>query len=200
MNKFYLIIAFLLIASSPVKAIEIDNSKWTKLIESTGQETISLSPNGELVLFLHQIKYPSIDYLSQQRVALAGLDFYTNLSSRVNTEQFSHATLFNIATNTREEVNNLEGVIVDFNWSPDAKKIAFLIQQGANTKLWLYDIDSNVSNKLTELNLSTSLGGRHLRWLPDGQSIVVKQRNSPINALGHNTKKPNVLSSELQTD
>jgi len=200
MNKFYLIIAFLLIASSPVKAIEIDNSKWTKLIESTGQETISLSPNGELVLFLHQIKYPSIDYLSQQRVALAGLDFYTNLSSRVNTEQFSHATLFNIATNTREEVNNLEGVIVDFNWSPDAKKIAFLIQQGANTKLWLYDIDSNVSNKLTELNLSTSLGGRHLRWLPDGQSIVVKQRNSRINALGNNTKKPNVLSSELQTD
>ncbi|MGO2168736.1 hypothetical protein, partial [Pseudoalteromonas sp.] len=87
MSKLYLIIALCFIASSSVEAIEIDNSKWTNLIESTGQETISLSPNGELVLFLHQIEYPSIEYLSQQRVALAGLDFYTNLSSRVDTEQ-----------------------------------------------------------------------------------------------------------------
>lgn len=200
MSKFYLIIALLFTVSSPVEAIEIDNSKWAKLIESTGQETISLSPDGDQVLFLHQIKYPSIEYLSQQRVALAGLDFYTNLSSRVDTEQYSQATLFNITTNVREEVKTAEGVIVDFNWSPDAKKIAFLIQQGANTHLWLYDINNNVSNKLTDLNLSTSLGGRHLRWLPDGQSIVVKQRNLPINAPKHIRKKPNLLSSELQTD
>lgn len=200
MSKLYLIIALCFIASSSVEAIEIDNSKWANLIESTGQETISLSPNGELVLFLHQIEYPSIEYLSQQRVALAGLDFYTDLSSRVDTDQYSRATLFNLATNAREEIKNLEGVIVDFNWSPDAKKVAFLIQQGANTNLWLYDINNNVSNKLTDLNLSTSLGGRHLRWLPDGQSIVVKQRNLPIKTSEYIRKKPNLLSSELQKD
>ncbi|MGO2168737.1 hypothetical protein, partial [Pseudoalteromonas sp.] len=112
----------------------------------------------------------------------------------------SRATLFNLATNAREEIKTLEGVIVDFNWSPDAKKVAFLIQQGANTNLWLYDINNNVSNKLTDLNLSTSLGGRHLRWLPDGQSIVVKQRSLPIKTSEYIRKKPNLLSSELQKD
>ncbi|ATG79122.1 S9 family peptidase [Pseudoalteromonas sp. 1_2015MBL_MicDiv] len=200
MNKFYLIVALWLIAPSPVEAIEKDNSKWANLIESTGQETISLSPDGEQVLFLHQIKYPSIKYLSQQRIQLAGLDFYTNLSSRVDTKQYSRATLFNISKNSREEIKTVEGVIVDFNWSPDAKKIAFLIQNNTNTHLWLHDVIKNDFKKLTNINLSTSLGDRHLRWLPNGQAIIVKKRNSPIKSSEYIRKKPNLLSSDLQTD
>jgi dipeptidyl aminopeptidase/acylaminoacyl peptidase len=198
MNKFYTLVVLLFILIIPAEASVENNDKWNNFIKSTKQETVSLAPNGELSLFLHQIKYQSIKYLSQQRIPLAGLDFYLNLSSRIDTPQYSHATLINVSNNSKINIIHLKGVILDFNWSPDTQKIAFLIQDGTETHLWLYDIDKNTLHKLTNLNLSTSLGNRHLRWLPDSQALIVKQRSAISKKLESTERRPHIQSSDQQ--
>ena len=74
MNRFLIFIVLLL--SFAIHANTDENRpQWESYIDSTTQENVSLSPNGKQALFLHQIRYPSIHYVSQARVQLAGLDF-----------------------------------------------------------------------------------------------------------------------------
>lgn len=200
MNRFFIFILLLLTFALHVNADENKHTYWESYIDSTTQENVSLSPNGELVLFLHQIQYPSIHYVSQARVRLAGLDVYSKLYSRFDTPLYSHATLFDISNKKNIELTPDNGVIIDFNWSPDVKKIAYLIQNNNKINLWIYDIETHVFKKLSQVNLSAVLGGRHLRWLPDNTALIVKQRANKIETSVQELKRPNLLSSDQQVE
>ncbi|MCF7520097.1 prolyl oligopeptidase family serine peptidase [Pseudoalteromonas sp. L21] len=199
MNRFLIFIVLLL--SFAIHANTDENRpQWESYIDSTTQENVSLSPNGEQALFLHQIRYPSIHYVSQARVQLAGLDFYSNLYSRFDTPLYSHTTLFDISNRTSIDLTPDSGVIIDYNWSPDVKKIAYLIQNDNTINLWVYDVETQVFKRLSQVNLSASLGGRHLRWLPDSTALIVKKRNTKVHSPINELKQPNSLSSERQVE
>ncbi len=199
MNRFLIFIVLLL--SFAIHANTDENRpQWESYIDSTTQENVSLSPNGKQALFLHQIRYPSIHYVSQARVQLAGLDFYSNLYSRFDTPLYSHTTLFDISNRTSIDLTPDSGVIIDYNWSPDVKKIAYLIQNDNTINLWVYDVETQVFKRLSQVNLSASLGGRHLRWLPDSTALIVKKRNTKLHSPINELKQPNSLSSERQVE
>jgi dipeptidyl aminopeptidase/acylaminoacyl peptidase len=198
MNNIFMGFIILIAAINPVEANLKNTDRWNSFLKSTEQEIVALAPSGEFALFLHQIKYQSIEYLSQPRMPLAGLDFYLQLASRTDTPQYSHATLVNIADSSQIKIFYKEGVIIDFSWSPDTEKIAFLIQNETEIHLWLHNIDTNTSKKLAKVNLSARIGNRHLRWLPNSQAIVVKQRSAFVEKSQVLRREPQIESSELQ--
>jgi len=55
-------------------------------------------------------------------------------------------------------------------WSPDGKKIAYVSNRdGATRQVWLYDVASGKSEKVTNL----SGGAGSVQWLPDGSGFVL---------------------------
>ncbi len=54
-------------------------------------------------------------------------------------------------------------------WSPDGNTIAYLSNREGSKQVWLYDVGTGKSRKLTSL----SGGASALKWVPDGSGLVV---------------------------
>ena len=151
----------------------VSDDKWLSLLSNSAQEELSLAPDGEQIMILHQVGYPSISQLAEPRISLAGLEFYQRVATQVSVRGYSHIELL-LEHKRSSVVRPKDGVILDYNWAPDSKSIALIMQSDTNISLWLYDIKSQQLKQLSPLNLSTSIGGRHLRWLPDASGIIIK--------------------------
>ncbi len=154
--------------------VSIDpDDKWLSLLNNNAQEEFSLAPDGEQTMILHQVGYPSISSLAEPRISLAGLEFYQSMATQVNVRGYSHIELLGKNKN-RSVIRPKNGVVLDYNWAPDSKYIALIIQDATNITLWLYDIELQQLKQLSPLSLSARIGGRHLRWLPDASALIVK--------------------------
>lgn len=69
--------------------------------------------------------------------------------------------------NDRLKLSGLSGNHRDIHWSPDSKKIAYLLGHGMDSAIWVVNKDGLGSTKLTTIPVD-ELGG----WSPDGDSIV----------------------------
>ncbi|WP_462173635.1 alpha/beta hydrolase family protein [Pseudoalteromonas xiamenensis] len=200
MNK-WIVLLLLCCASlkhSTAQAQQLDKPDWGALVDSASTQTTFLSPNGAMALVLQQKTATSLEYLSKDSVALAGLNFYLNLPSRKDTNLYHRATLAYLDNEKAIEIRP-EGVIVDVNWSPDSMKIGLLIQKNGVINPWLYNLQTEHLSKVSSIELSVRLGHRHIRWAPDSTSFIVKQRTSKVEVTSTpETRQPLVLSSAEQ--
>ncbi len=149
------------------------DDKWLSLLNNSVHEEFSLAPDGEQTMVLHQASYPSISFLAEPRISLAGLEFYQKVASQVNVRQYSHIELIR-ENKTSIVIRPKNGMFLDYNWAPNSKSIALIIQNDTDISLWLYDIKLQQLKQLSSLSLSARIGGRHLRWLPDASGLIVK--------------------------
>ncbi|CCQ09177.1 hypothetical protein PALB_110 [Pseudoalteromonas luteoviolacea B = ATCC 29581] len=200
MNKWilFLLLCCTFINQSSAQDQPLEKPDWAALVDSAHTQTTLLSPNGAMALVLQQKTATSLEYLSKDSVALAGLDFYLNLPSRKDTNLYHQATLSFLDTKKTIEIRP-QGVIVDANWSPDSMKIGLLIQKDGVINPWLYNLKTDQLSKVSAIELSVRLGQRHIRWAPDSTSFIVKHRTSKAKFVDiSETKQPQVLSSAEQ--
>ncbi len=171
------------------------NDLWGELLEQNTTTQLYGAPNGEEIAILHQISYPSIATLAQPSQSLAGETFYTSIASRPDQRLYSHITL--IKHDQRIKIiEPVSGVIIDYSWAPDSSAIALLIQSSKGIKLWNYDVAQHKLIPLSQLELSTRIGERHLRWLPDSSAIIVKENILSEHALTSNILQPRISSTD----
>jgi serine/threonine-protein kinase len=60
-----------------------------------------------------------------------------------------------------------------FEISPDGKKLLVAEFQSGSANLWLYDLERNVSRKLTS---ETDVTGSWLNWMPDSKGVIYHRR------------------------
>jgi len=203
MNKVmflkYCLLSFLLSIGYANAQFSIDpNDKWLSLLDNSAQEELSLAPDGEQTIILHQVGYPSISLLAEPRISLAGLEFYQNMATQINIRRYSHIELLR-EDNSPNVIRPEHGTILDFSWAPDSKSIALIIQNDKNITLWLYDIELQQLKQLSPLSLSARIGGRHLRWLPDASALIVKTVfDNSFKGDNQELKQVQIESTELQ--
>lgn len=173
------------------------DDKWLSLLNNSTQEEFSLAPDGEQTIILHQVGYPSISLLAEPRISLAGLEFYQNMATQVHIRRYSHIELLR-ENKSPSVISPEKGIILDYNWAPDSKSIALIIQNDTNITLWLYDIELQQLKQLSPLGLSARIGGRHLRWLPDSSALIVKTVLNNSLAGGHQELKQVQIESTQQ--
>ncbi|NQY64738.1 MAG: hypothetical protein HRT38_13590, partial [Alteromonadaceae bacterium] len=193
------LILFLLFVCASINAQSVtnDKDKWLSLLENSNEEQLYISPNGQITIVLHKVKYPLLATLAQPSFSLAGLEFYSSTTSRVDLRRYSHISLLN-APGKPLIIRPESGVIIDYYWAPDSTAIALLIESEQGIHLWLYEIKKQQLRKLSSLNLSARLGGRHLRWLPDGSAILAKTSAVMKKQLNINILQPRIESTELK--
>ena len=147
---------------------------WGELLEQVTTTQLYGSPNGKQMAILHQVSYPSLATLAQSSQSLAGETFYTSIASRPDQRLYSHITLIEHGQRIKTTIEPDNGVIIDYSWAPDSSALALLIQSKVGIRLWNYDVAQHRLIPLSQLKLSTRIGERHLRWLPDSSAIFVK--------------------------
>ena len=156
------------------------------LIEADPQPTISLTKDGDLGLVLNRDGYQSIDELAKDELRIAGtrLDPVRYTSSRM-TYYKSFSLLY---------INSGENISVDFpfngkfsffQWSPDEEKIAFTNTTDDGVELWVLDIKSKTSKKVSDRYINDILNSP-FQWYNSSDELLVSLRS--------NKKKP-IISS-----
>jgi len=67
----------------------------------------------------------------------------------------------------------LDPKLSNFSFSPDQKKLAFTNTTSFGVEVWVLDLNSNLSKKLTEPKVNANLRGV-INWFEDSKSILVK--------------------------
>ncbi|MGS0825374.1 alpha/beta hydrolase family protein [Shewanella sp. 0m-8] len=168
---------------------------WGDLLAQSTTTQWYGAPNGEQTAILHQINYPSLATLAQPSRTLAGETFYTEIASRPNQRLYSHITVIKNGQYSKT-IQPDNGVIIDYSWAPDSSALALLIQSDIGVHLWNYDVAQHRLISLSQLELSTRIGERHLRWLPDSSAVIVKVSIPSEHVLATNILQPRISSTD----
>ncbi len=156
------------------------------LIEADPQPTISLTKDGDLGLVLNRDGYQSIDELAKDELRIAGtrLDPVRYTSSRMT--YYKSFSLLDTKSGENISVDfPLNGKFSFFQWSPNEQKIAFTNTTNVGVELWVLDIKSKTSKKVSDRYINDILNSP-FQWYNSSDELVVSLRS--------NKKKPIVSS------
>ena len=156
------------------------------LIEADPQPTISLTKDGDLGLVLNRDGYQSIDELAKDELRIAGtrLDPVRYTSSRMTYYKSFSLLYINSGENISVDFP-LNGKFSFFQWSPDEEKIAFTNTTDDGVELWVLDIKSKISKKVSDRYINDILNSP-FQWYNSSDELLVSLRS--------NKKKP-IISS-----
>ena len=122
------------------------------LVESDPQPSLNLNDKGTLGLILRRDGFQSIADLAKDELRIAGtrLDPVRYTSYRMTS--YKSFSLIDIKSGSEIKVEYPKnGKFSFFTWSPDEKKIAFTNTTNNGVELWVLDINSKKSSRLSDI-------------------------------------------------
>ena len=106
-------------------------------------------------------------------------------------------TMWRMSTTGRMEPIRVTDSDKDFSprWSPDGKSLAFLSTRSGLTQIWLLDISSNKSERITDS--ATSI--LSFKWAPDGQRIAYVAQDEGKGSFDDSIKKDRGIVIEKES-
>jgi len=157
----------------------------------------SVSPDRELLLLASYESMPSISYMAQPLLRIAGMRITPKNNSRQQTTYYSGSVITfytgivikRIKDGSEIKVALPQGVKLGFpSWSPDGNWIAFTRFLENGVELWVASSKTGEAKSLTTAIVNATLSSGY-QWHPDSQHIlaqtILENRGSP-------PKKPEV--------
>jgi dipeptidyl aminopeptidase/acylaminoacyl peptidase len=132
----------------------------------------SMNPTGDLMLLSESESMPSIAYMSQPLLRLAGTRITPRYNSRQQTFFTTGLTIKSIKDGKETRIALPEGAKLGFpDWSVDGKWLAFPLLKETGFELWIADATTGEAKALTGPNLNSTVNSG-FSWLPDNKILV----------------------------
>ena len=179
-KRLYIFIFLVLLVLEVGAQVSLTYQKPSKeileLVDVPLAPSVLVNDSKDFMILLYRDPFKSIEELSKEELRLAGLriDPKTNIGSRVTyynnlktKDLLNHSNLF--------QVSGLppDPKLSNFSFSPDQKKLAFTNTTSFGVEVWVLDLNSNLSKKLTEPKVNANLRDV-INWFEDSKSILVK--------------------------
>ncbi len=147
------------------------------IIDAPPSPFVAVSPGQEWLLLLQQPGLPPIEEVAQPELRLAGLRINPrdNGPSRVNS--LDRLTFRRLSDGKEVPVTGIPegGRITGVTWSPDGKRIAFVVTRDERLTLWAADLKDGKASRVTPEGMALNgVYGRPYDWLSDSKSLVAK--------------------------
>lgn len=141
---------------------------------ATPTPSVSLSPDKKMMLLLELPSLPDLKDFATPIKKLGGLRFnpVTNGFSRelsiigLKLKEIKSGKEFNISGFPKEIRANY------FTWSPDSKKISFMMTTNTKSELWVIDVLTYKAEKINDFNLNPIID-KPYQWFSDSKHILV---------------------------
>ena len=148
----------------------------SSMIEADPQPNLSFNNKGDYALVMVRDGYKPIEDLAIEELRIAGtrIDLKRYTSSRMTY----YKSFYLIDINTGENINldyPKDGKFSFFSWSPDETKIAYTNTTEAGVELWIVDLNTKKSKKLSEKYINDILISP-FQWFNSGSSLLVSYR------------------------
>ncbi len=132
----------------------------------------SMNPTGDLMLLSESESMPSIAYMSQPLLRLAGTRITPRYNSRQQTSFTIGLTIKSIKDGKETRIALPKGAkIGSTRWSLDGKWLAFSLLTDTGFELWLADVKSGKAKALTGPILNSTVNSG-FSWLPGNKLLV----------------------------
>ena len=146
-----------------------------ELVDYEKAPSVLMDSKSENILFTYRNTYKNLEDLSQDEMKLGGLRINptTNISSTL-----TYVNNLKVRKFKGQELVQVKGLpanpkIAYITWSPDEKTVAFTNTTAIGVELWVLDVSSSWSHKVTDAKLNANLGSPYT-WFANSQSILVK--------------------------
>ena len=166
---------------------QLPSPEIVRLVDAPRTPSVWVSPDGKTLMILEYPGFPTIEELAQPELKLAGL----RINPRTNGPSLSQAfyyhkiTFKDLKKGKEQPVTGLpeNPKISDIRWSPDAKKIAFLLTRSGGIELWVAGVTDGNALRLTEATINAAGYWPSFEWLSDSRRIlfqaILQTRGNP---------------------
>jgi dipeptidyl aminopeptidase/acylaminoacyl peptidase len=142
------------------------------IVDAPPTPTVSMSPAGDVMALIDRESMPSIAYISEPILRIAGMRITPAFNSRQVLSFSTGLSLKDMKTGLVRKIALPGGFRFTFpSWSPDGQRIAFLRYVEGGVELWAADVKAGTAKALTPAVVNAVLGG--VDWMPDSRRIVV---------------------------
>ena len=143
------------------------------LIDANPPPSLNLNNQGTFGLILNRDGYQSISDLAKDELRIAGtrLDPVRYTSSRMS--YYKSFSIIDVKSGNEIDVDYPKnGRFSNFSWSPDEKKIAFTNTSNNGVELWVLDIESRKSSRLSDV-LINDINVKPFQWFNSSNEILI---------------------------
>lgn len=164
------------IAFSPVLSAQepykLPPKEVIDIVDAPPTPSVSMSPAGDTMALIERESMPSIAYLAEPILRIAGMRITPAYNSRQVLGFSTGLSLKDMKTGVTRRVGLPDGVkFSSAAWSPDGRAMALLRYIEGGVELWAVDVATAAAKALTPPVVNAVLGG--IDWTPDGRRIVV---------------------------
>jgi dipeptidyl aminopeptidase/acylaminoacyl peptidase len=142
------------------------------IVEAPPTPMVSMSPAGDTMALFERESMPTIAYVSEPILRIAGMRITPTFNSRQVLSFSTGLSLKDLKTGVLRQVALPHGVKFTFpSWSPDGRSIALLRYVEGGVELWAVDVATAKARALTPANVNAVLG--RIEWAPDSRRIVL---------------------------
>lgn len=133
-----------------------------------------LSPNNQWMAFFERQRIASLKDLSKAELKLAGITLNPkNFSRSRPRSKYLSIEIKHLTSGKTVSVKGLaDGRILSPSWSPDSEHIAFIIEQTAQSYLYLFNVATQQLTR-SDIALNAVITSKPYRWLPNSDGLLV---------------------------
>ena len=166
----------ILAAAAPVvtgqEPYKLPPQEVVDIVDAPPTPMVSMSPAGDTMALIDRESMPSIAYLSEPILRIAGMRITPGYNSRQVLSFSTGLALKDMKTGAVRKVALPDGVrFTSAAWSPDGQRLAFLRYVEGGVELWAVDAKTGQAKALTPPAVNAVLGG--VDWMPDNRRVVV---------------------------
>ncbi len=142
------------------------------IVDAPPTPMVSMSPAGDTMALVERESMPTIAYISEPILRIAGMRITPGFNSRQVLSFSTGLSLKDMKTGLVRKVALPDGVKFTFpSWSPDGRTIALLRYVDGGVELWAIDVAAAAAKALTPATVNAVLGG--IEWAPDSRRVIV---------------------------
>jgi dipeptidyl aminopeptidase/acylaminoacyl peptidase len=145
------------------------------IIDAPPTPGVYLSPDNEWLLLLERPGYPPISEVAQPELRLAGLRINPRSNGPSRARSLSGLTCQRLSDGQEVKVTGLpaEARITGPSWSPDGKRIAFVVNSEDKLSLWYAELKNGEAVRVTPDTIRlNAVYGRPYDWLAGGKGFA----------------------------
>ena len=170
------LLAALVPFASAQEPYKVPPKEVVDIVDAPPTPSVSMSSDGGTMALIERESMPSIAYLSEPILRIAGMRITPAYNSRQVLSFATGLSLKDIKTGVLRRVALPDGFkfasgMGGAAWSPDGARIALLRYVEGGIELWAVDVKTATAKGLTAPVVNAVLGGTD--WMPDSRRIVI---------------------------
>jgi dipeptidyl aminopeptidase/acylaminoacyl peptidase len=146
------------------------------IVDAPPTPSVSMSPAGDTMALVARESMPSIAYISEPILRIAGMRITPSFNSRQVLSFATGLSFKDMKTGVLRKVALPDGFkfaagMGGLAWSPDGARVALLRYVEGGVELWSVDVKTAAAKALTPAVVNAVLGG--VDWMPDGRRLII---------------------------